>query len=116
MGNVFACQHQSQSAQLAPFSVISIPFVAQNLQVPFPILALSPGVIDLVSAHLKDSDLRNFSRVRRALNAHSINGFGKRFFCHPVAFLHPISLTTFFEIRRHPTLAKYVHQVTVYGE
>ena len=116
MGNVFSSQHQPQSIQVAPVSATGNPFVTQDLQEPFPILALPPELIDLVSTYLEDSDLLIFRRVCRALNAHSTNVFGKRFFWSLEAFLHPISLTTLFEICRHPTLAKYVHQVTVHGD
>ena len=42
MGNVFASQHQPQSAQVGPVSATGNPFVAQNLPLP-------PELIDLVS-------------------------------------------------------------------
>jgi hypothetical protein len=85
-------------------------------QPPFRILDLPAELLGNMCDHLPDADLINVRRTCRVLNAQSSNAFGQRFFSHLIAILHPTSLTTLFEICRHPVLSKYVHQVTVSGE
>ncbi|KAI8938902.1 hypothetical protein NX059_004759 [Plenodomus lindquistii] len=83
---------------------------------PFRILDLPPEIVGEICEHLEDSDLPNFRRVCKAFEAHSCTAFGKRFFHHLVAILHPTSLTTLLEIARHVVFAKFVDQVTISGE
>jgi hypothetical protein len=85
-------------------------------QAPFRILDLPAELLGNICDHLPDSDLINLRCVCRALDAHSSTAFGQRFFHHLIAILHPTSLTTLYEICRHPVLPKFVHQITVSGE
>lgn len=55
-------------------------------------------------------------RVCRALKAHSTWAFGKRFFQHLVAILHPTSLAILLEIARHEVLSVFVREVTISRE
>ncbi|EDU41592.1 predicted protein [Pyrenophora tritici-repentis Pt-1C-BFP] len=90
--------------------------ISQELEAPFPLLSFPPELLEYISVHLEDPDLINIRRVCRALNGHTVNIFGKRFFRHLAVFLHPTSLTTLLKICHHPAFAKYVHRVTVCGE
>jgi hypothetical protein len=84
--------------------------------IPFRILDLPSEVLSNICEHLEDADLPQVRRGCRALRAHSTTFFGKRFFSHLAAILHPTSLTTLLEIARHKVLAKYVRQVSLSGE
>jgi hypothetical protein len=75
-------------------------------QAPFRILDLPAELLGNICDHLPDSDLINLRCVCRALDAHSSTAFGQRFFHHLIAILHPTSLTTLYEICRHPVLPK----------
>ncbi|KAI4659376.1 uncharacterized protein J4E78_005803 [Alternaria triticimaculans] len=90
--------------------------LARASQPPFRLLDLPAEIVGSVSDRLEDTDLLNLRRACRALNAHSANAFGKRFFHHLIVILHPTSLTTLLEICHHPLLSKHVRKITVSGE
>ncbi|KAF2853817.1 hypothetical protein T440DRAFT_290451 [Plenodomus tracheiphilus IPT5] len=83
---------------------------------PFKILNLPPEIVGNICECLDDIDLLHVRRVCKAVEAHSSTAFGKRFFHHLVAILHPTSLTTLLEIARHNVLSKFVRKVTMSGE
>ncbi|KAJ4374965.1 hypothetical protein N0V83_002044 [Neocucurbitaria cava] len=82
----------------------------------FRILDFPTELISNVCVHLEDDDLMNVRRACRALKAHSTWAFGKRFFQHLVAILHPTSLAILLEIVRHEVLSVFVREVTISGE
>lgn len=72
--------------------------------------------MDNIARKLEGGDLINLRRACRASNAHSTNAFGLHFFGHLIFILHPVILTTPFDICKHHGLGKYVRKVTVSGE
>jgi hypothetical protein len=93
--------------------------LAQTAIRPFRILDLPPELVTQTFEHLAASDPCSILSARftcRAFRDHSIVAFGKNFFDHLVAMLHPISLTVLFEIATHEQLSKFVQKVTISGE
>ncbi|KAI4945080.1 hypothetical protein J4E91_008057 [Alternaria rosae] len=90
--------------------------LAKASQSPFRLLDLPAEIVGSVSDRLEDAELLNLRCACRALNAHSANALGKRFFNHLIVLLHPTSLTTLLEICHHPVLSKHVRKITVSGE
>jgi hypothetical protein len=85
----------------------------------FRILDLPPELVTQTFELLAASDPCSILSARftcRAFRDHSIVAFGKNFFDHLVAMLHPISLTVLLEIATHEQLSKFVQKVTISGE
>lgn len=92
---------------------------AKILPGPFRILDLPPELVEHIFEQLggiKRCALLLARRVCRAFRDHSLLAFGTRFFDHVDITLHPLSLTFFLEIANHPTLCKFVRQVTISSE
>lgn len=87
------------------------------LPVPhFRLLDLPPELIGVVCQHLDDVDLLRVRQVCKTLMEQSTTAYGQRFFSHLIVILHPVSLTVFLEIARHPKLSKFVKRVSISGE
>jgi hypothetical protein len=82
---------------------------------PFRLLDLPSELVDSICEHLDDTSLLSIRRVCRLARSSSVYTFGKRFFQHLIAFLHPLSLATLLEIARHPELSVFVNRVTING-
>lgn len=87
---------------------------------PFRILDLPSElleqVFDAFVYHFSRYELIKIRRVSRIFRDHSDRAFGTAFFEHPVAILHPLSLSVLLEIVVHPRFSKFVRRVTISGE
>lgn len=86
---------------------------AKAANAPFRILHLPPELAGNICNQLDDGDLLS---VSQAFVAHSSTAYGKRFFHHLIAILHPASFIVLLEISRHATWFKFVGKVTISGE
>ena len=83
---------------------------------PFRILDLPPELVGSICFYLDNEEALSIRYVCRTLNESSVHILGQRLFSHLMVILHPVSLTAFLDIAKHPQFSKYVEQVTVCGD
>ena len=92
------------------------PRTTQTPVEPFRILDLPPELVGSICSYLDDEEALSIRYVCRTLNESSVHILGQRLFSHLMVILHPVSLTAFLDIAKHPQFFKYVEQVTVCGD